>query len=117
MRYNELNEGLLLGAIPVIAPIDWSEGAYIPPSRKKKYTKDLPWYTVEDYPDYECRYHPYSVLTVRKKSSKVECIQRMWDFMSPSMGKYVNVWKNGRRVRVDINAFQKYRTNNKKGKG
>ena len=114
-NHQEVHEGYInSNTAPTPSYVDWSEGAFVPKSRKCKYAKDVPWYTVEDHPDYECRYHPYSTLSVREKRNKVECIQRMWDWCRPDDGKYVHVWKDGKKIKVDTKSFEKYRTNNKK---
>lgn len=101
---------------PSIEEPDWRDGAFIPKSKIGRQANTIPWHTVEINPLYECRYHPYSVVTVRNKRTRVECIQRWWDILEPARGKYVNMWKDGKKVRVDLDHFSIYRTNNIKHK-
>lgn len=111
-----MSEGFIISNLeqyPSIEEIDWSSGAYVTPCVKQKYTSGIPWNTVIGYEKYECRYFPYSTLTVRNRETKVECIHRYYDMYAPLKGKYVTLWVDGERVKVNVNNFEQYRRGNK----
>ncbi len=101
------------GNRPVISEVDWNAGAFVPKSRKLKHQKTVPWKSVSGFPKYECRYRPFHVLTVRNRKTKVECVQRYWDIQRPMRGKYVTLWVDGERLRMDIEHFEQYKEKKK----